>query len=404
LVVFIIIVQAIATPAAYRRITGAYAYATLVACLMSFYVGRSVEHGRLALDNGTFGDPNQFALALVVGLPFWWDKAQRAATAVKKTYCLLCTVPIYIAFAKAGSRSGLLAFGTLMAVTFALAPMGRKLLIATGCVLMILLGTFLLPDYLRARYVTIFSPADAQQASTLRSDIDSSEGRKQLLLQSIRMTFEHPIVGVGPGVFSLAAWDQRKQSTGAGGIAQVAHNTYTQVSSETGIPGFVFFVATWAMALKSVLTASRGLSEMEPVLSRSGRHLFSTLAAFSVGAFFLTMSYSPVVSALLALAVGLSNLKETLQQTPEQEPVQTAPLIASTSGKTPAMAAPPATSKALRVAGLPNSIAEVKPVPSRPGHVANSKSIRAAGLRKRDYLSRARKELTRRVKSDCSPR
>ena len=61
-----------------------------------------------------------------------------------------------------------------------------------------------------------------------------------LLWQAIRMSMEHPIVGVGPGVFGDFAWDERKANLGVGGGLLVSHNTYTQFSAKRGYRGSVF--------------------------------------------------------------------------------------------------------------------------------------------------------------------
>ena len=368
LVIMIIIAQIIRTPADYRRITGTYAYAILIASLLSFYLGRSVENGRLALANGTLADPNEFALALVVGLPFWWDKAN-AAQGARKIYCLLCTVPILVAFGKTGSRSGLFTLAMLFFVTFLLANPTRKVLIAGGCVFMVLASTFFLPEYIRVRYQTIFTKGaeaqdlDKKAESHLGSDIASSEERKALLIQSIHMTFEHPLFGVGPGVFSYASWDERHAATGQGGWAQVTHNTYTQISSETGIPGFILFVLCMTMVLRSSYAAYRGLKDTDPIMAKTGSYLFCTLSAFSVGIFFLSVGYTHIISVLFALTIGLSNIRHRTVQG------QTVPILAlakSTLGvslskwikpnlpapATAKTAGPMANSKALRNAGL----------------------------------------------------
>ncbi len=103
--IFLIIVQMVRSVSDWQKIGGAYAYATLTAALLSFYIGVSVQ-GRVALPGGTLGDPNEFALTMVAGLPFWWFKASRAS-GFKKIAFLLATIPLYAAFARAGSRSGL---------------------------------------------------------------------------------------------------------------------------------------------------------------------------------------------------------------------------------------------------------------------------------------------------------
>jgi O-antigen ligase len=329
---FLIIAQMPRTIDEWRKVVGAYGYAILAASLLGFYVGRSVENGRLALAGGSFADPNEFALGMVLGLPFWWYKAGRAK-GPKKIFYWLCTVPIYITFAKTGSRSGLFALAALFlgAVLFAKGP--RKLVICAVAAFAVILAGVLLPDYMTARYFTIFSPGgntqlDASGRQQLNSDIGSSEGRKMLLIQSVQMTFQHPIFGVGPGVFSYASWDQRKANTGIGGLAQVTHNTYTQISSETGLPGFLLFVATLIFSFKSIYRDYRTALSIEPEVAQSGQYLIEAFIALTVGIFFLSVGYTHTTAVLFAFAVSLHNILSSTAsvKTPEQS---TAPLPAN---------------------------------------------------------------------------
>ena len=374
LLIYVIVVQAIRTPNAYRKVTGAYAYAILVASLMGFVYGRSVENGRLALAGGTLGDPNELALSLVIGLPFWWDKAH-ASQGIKKLLCLLCTVPIFISFGKAGSRSGLFTLLMLVAVTFFLASGARKMMIAAGCLILVVASMFVLPDYIRARYITIFSPASNANSSEvhhLESDINSSQERKALLMQSIQMTFQNPIFGVGPGVFSYASFDQRRASSGQGGLAQVTHNTYTQISSETGIPGFLLFLVDMILVLRSAFSSYKRLGDTDPLLGTSGRYLFCLLMAASVGIFFLSVGYSHIVTTLFAFSAALANLQAWQASGAKIAAPKTVTAPSSFSSRF-AFAKP---------AGSAASAAAHGRTP-----LANSKAIRAAGLKLKRNLA-----------------
>ncbi len=82
LVIYLAIVQLVRTPAEWRKVAGGYAYAVLMASLLSFFLARAVE-GRISLVNGSLADPNEFAVILVAGLPFWWLKASRAGAVQK---------------------------------------------------------------------------------------------------------------------------------------------------------------------------------------------------------------------------------------------------------------------------------------------------------------------------------
>ena len=56
------------------------------------------------------------------------------------------------------------------------------------------------------------------------------------------------VFGVGPGQFPMQNWEEFKRR-GIHIYAQVTHNSYTQVSSETGIPGLIFFLITLLFAI-----------------------------------------------------------------------------------------------------------------------------------------------------------
>jgi O-antigen ligase len=72
--------------------------------------------------------------------------------------------------------------------------------------------------------------------------MDSAAGRRQLLLDSIRLTFQHPLFGVGPGQFAQFRWSEGHMAGVRVGWI-VTHNAYTQISSENGFPGAIFFIA-----------------------------------------------------------------------------------------------------------------------------------------------------------------
>ena len=58
------------------------AYSTVVAALLGFVFGVK-ENGRLALYQGTYGDPNQYAMGLLMGIPFLLLLAKNSGMAKK---------------------------------------------------------------------------------------------------------------------------------------------------------------------------------------------------------------------------------------------------------------------------------------------------------------------------------
>lgn len=310
--VFLMIVKVVKTPEAWRTIAGGYGYAVVAAALYGFLFARSVD-GRLALVGGTFGDPNGFALSILIGAPFLWANAAFSSS-FKKMFYMACSALIFIAFAKAGSRGGLLALGTMITVMFIFSTMKQRMLICVVAVIGVAAAATLLPSYLRARYFTIFSPAsssaelDASSRGQLESDIESSGERRALLEQSIHMSFEHPIFGVGPGVFPFAAWDERKAETGVGGPSLVTHNTYTQISSECGLPGFFFFISAVFLCVKYTLSDFLKLRRIGSSLATLPRNLLLAFSGLLVGIFFLSTAYSHFLAIFMALAASLHNV------------------------------------------------------------------------------------------------
>lgn len=323
--IFVIIVTLVKTERDWRRIVGALAYAVLVASLLGFKSGQSVQ-GRLALSNGTLADPNEYALALAVGLPFWWLKASNAS-AFKKVFYFVCTVPVLICFAKTGSRAGLVILAGVFLILVCFASMSQRFMIATVGLIAVLMALTFLPGYLTARFTSIFSDnanqgLDKESQERLEASRDSAEERQALLRQSIRITFEHPIFGIGPGVFPDFAWDQRKKETGVGGIMFVTHNTYTQISSETGFPGFFLFASVLFLCVKYMYRGYKSRRETNRALGKCYLYMLASLVGLSVGIFFLSEGYTNTLAIMFALAASLHNVVPEEELSEESNPSQ----------------------------------------------------------------------------------
>jgi O-antigen ligase len=206
----------------------------------------------------------------------------------------------------------------LFLISFIFAKGNQKVMIAVGVMIALAASSVLLPDYLKARYLTVFShdgDYDKATARRLGADIASSEERKALLIQSLKMTFTHPIVGVGPGDFSFVSWDERKATTGIGGESLVSHNTYTQISSETGLPGFFVFAATVVLSLRYAYRTYRESVETDPALMACAHYLLYSSGALFAGIFFLSVGYTHILGTLFALAASVRLIREQQTQT-----------------------------------------------------------------------------------------
>lgn len=348
LLVYLLIVQLVRTLRDWRRIAKAYALGALGAAILSFFFGQSIE-GRVSVVAGSLADPNEFALRLVLGLPFWWYLASQSG-AIGKIVSFLLTAPILVSFARAGSRSALLALMTLLVMMFFFVNIKQKALMCVLAVVALVAGIAFLPPYLKVRFTTLFATHDSahltqEERERLGGDIGSSEGREMLLWQGIRMTGEHPLLGIGPGVFADVAWNERKALSGVGGGLLVSHNTYTQFSSELGIPGFLFFVIALFLSVKHALQDYRNTRGHDPVLARSSLYVFVCFIGLTVGIFFLSVGYTMLLAVMFGLA---SSLHETIKS-------ETAGLTAAAEEARPELLDGPIPQPAGRPAELPRT-------------------------------------------------
>jgi O-antigen ligase len=286
-------------------------YATAVAAVVAVAAGQKME-GRLIMPGGTYGDPNTFCLALVMGLPFLWMDASLADRAWRKVPAFLATAVVLWACLATGSRSGLVALLVVLAIHFLRAPVSQKLrLVLTGATV-VLIMPFFLSDYLLDRLRRFSGPvsgemATEEQLDRATADYYSLKSREFLLMRSLELTFEHPITGVGPGQFQVAEAEKAGRE-GQRGAWHDTHNTYTQVSSETGIPGLLLFVACLVFGLTTTL----GITKDKPLendahwqrIWKGAAYLQLSVVAMLAGALFLNIAYAFNLPLMIGLSVA----------------------------------------------------------------------------------------------------
>ncbi len=264
---------------------------TVAMVLMAVFSGWKYGGGRASgVLYGDFSNPNDFALCLTLAIPFaimfiltargLLDRALWAAASVALVYAAMITY----------SRGGFLA---LLAAAAASLYHYRSTLIRRP-ILMILCATLGLIAFVASpkgygqRLATIFH-AD-------QDDTGSAQQRRFLLDRSIELTLEHPLLGVGPGMFESRS-----------GIWHVAHNTYTELSSEGGIPAMLLFLWLLTRAFKNCREIQRNYS------GKDNLHLIAaanqaSLCALAVGALFSSLAYHFFPYLLIAYSVALGQI------------------------------------------------------------------------------------------------
>ena len=329
-VAFLSVAGLVATYRQWLKLFRALAYALFVFTIIANVFG-VLFNGRLFLENGKFANPNEMAQALLLGLPLWGALMVISKSLPGKVFAMGVMVLMLVTTFRTGSRGAMIGFVVMLLVVFLRAPVLSKLtiIIASGLFLTIVVTT--MPARLVERYKTVADDAatdSEMDTSMLDSANSSTQSRKQLLKRSLRFTIQHPLLGVGPGMFEVAD-DAYSVSIGLRkGNWLGTHNSYTQVSSELGIPAFLFFVGAIGMALKgtySIYRKSRGDPRLEDMCSAAlGLHY--CLVVYAVTILFEHIAYTVMLPVFGGMAACLVRTAEV-----EIQRIQSVPLPVSMS-------------------------------------------------------------------------
>jgi O-antigen ligase len=182
------------------------------------------------------------------------------------------------------------------------------LLMAAG----VLLAIAFAPDVFKDRMRTLWDPTAKEESRIALSADQSSYQRKVLFLRSIQYTLESPLFGLGLGNFAIASGTRTARSSDW----METHNTYTQMSSEAGIPAFLLFAGVTLMTIRRMWRVSKkyaGRSE-HAELRLFALATLASMLSFIVGAFFVNMAYSYYLYYVVGISVALQGLAQRAQQ------------------------------------------------------------------------------------------
>jgi hypothetical protein len=194
---------------------------------------------RSGLEFGTVANPNDFAGHLLLVIPFllWPVFASRnillrvpaLAGAVYGAYLILAS----------GSRGAAVALVVVGLFFLWRGSTPQKIMLLLGVPILFMVLITVLPERVW-NHIKSFS-ADSVDAD--RAAIESSESRLYLLKKSVTYSLQHPLFGLGPGEFSEYEGEHNQIGGTTHGSWHGTHNSYTEVSSECGIPAMLFYVA-----------------------------------------------------------------------------------------------------------------------------------------------------------------
>jgi putative inorganic carbon (HCO3(-)) transporter len=168
------------------------------------------------------------------------------------------------------------------------------------------------PQY-RARLQTL------TEVSDLASDDDGSRGvgtsiagRATENVAAFYAFAEHPLLGVGPGLFGTVYGDYAERVEAdfrnVKATPREAHNLYLGVAAENGVPGLVCMGGVFVVTLRELVRARRRCLERRPDLAALAGGFIISVVAYMASAVFLHFAFIRYFWLLMALAAATSRI------------------------------------------------------------------------------------------------
>ena len=282
-----------------------------------------IERGRLTMERGAFGNSNEIAFDLLLGLPLMGLMfIDSHAGKFRRSLIGAAIIIALVVLLRTGSRSGLIGLAIVGFFVFRAVSLPGKIMLVLAVGVLVAIAGALLPGSLRERYTIMFSDdasADddrqsIEEARALGDAIGSSQSRRALFLRSLKVTMKFPILGCGIGQFGpyTAGLDRE---AGVRPSWQGTHNTYTQVSSEAGIPALIVFLVLMVSCFRVLGTCYRRAVRIQTASARDIANmayaLRTSLWAYAVGAIFTYVAYSATLPVIAGLTVGIVGVAES---------------------------------------------------------------------------------------------
>jgi putative inorganic carbon (hco3(-)) transporter len=250
---------------------------------------------------GPIGEKNYYAQIMFVLVPLGLLSLAAGPRRSRRVLIFGATVFILIGGALTVSRGGAvgLALAFLILVILRILPLRYLIVLVVGVAVLLSAS----PRYME-RLSTLGSVGDLTGGST--DDVDSATlGRLGANMAAMRVFADHPLVGVGPGMFNTY---YREEAIEAGILVaegpRAAHNFYLQILAETGMLGAIAIFGAVGATLRDLMQARRRLRAARPDLAALLGGLVAAIVTYLTTGIFLSLAYERYFWFLLALGAA----------------------------------------------------------------------------------------------------
>ncbi|MGH8901863.1 MAG: O-antigen ligase family protein [Egibacteraceae bacterium] len=256
---------------------------------------------------GPLGEPNRYAQIMAALLPLGVLQLVKGRSALVRLAALSATALIAVAIAFTFSRGA--AVG--IALSIVAAVLLRYVRLREIAVLVITFAAFVLavPGYAE-RLQSIATVTGALTDDPSRGTADGAiQGRLGEQAAAVKIFADHPLVGIGPGLY---AQNYRDYAQGSGFRVHLgprqAHNLLLDIASETGILGLACFLGAIVVTVRDLSRARRRLLTADPELAALVTSIALGILVYLGTSLFLQLSYVRYFWLWLALGAAASTL------------------------------------------------------------------------------------------------
>ena len=248
--------------------------------------------------SGPIGEKNFYAQMLLAALPLAvaFVRVDRGATRLlAAAAAILIAAGVVLTF----SRGAAVAAMVLLLAALALRIVRGRVVV--GLALAAVLVTALVPSY-AARLATLTGVGGALEVT---EDVDPVIAQRANDVLAATAAFaDHPVLGVGPGLFAATYREYATRVAGLpGDLDYAAHNLYLEIASETGLLGLAAFGGLVTTTLIALVRARRSAAHDARLAAFADAFILVVISYLATG-LFLHISYQRYVWLFLALSIA----------------------------------------------------------------------------------------------------
>jgi putative inorganic carbon (HCO3(-)) transporter len=256
---------------------------------------------------GPVGEVNRYGQIMLVLLPIGALVAYSERRHRVRLAAVVATAFILFGMAATGSRGAAVGLAVVVLAALAFRYVRIRHLALVALAVGVTLVAF--PRY-GERLVDLqgLLALDDTGTTTAQGDVGNLRSRATETLAALLVFTDHPVIGVGPGMFPLYYREYAERLAAEAVDTRIdqgnreAHNLYTDVAAETGVLGLACFMGILLITLRDLRRARIRWLATRPDVAHLASAFFLAILAYMASGMFLHLSYERYFWLLVALA------------------------------------------------------------------------------------------------------